>query len=175
MAVECLKITNAKEYYLTYGTPYHTGAIEDFEDNIAEKINGKIDGHLFLKINGLILDVKHKVGSSSIPHGRHTSVAKEKLWNYVWADLDGQPNSDIIIRSHVHYFSYCGDGKYLNIVTPSLQGFGSKYGVRQCSGVINIGFIYIDVYEDGSYDWGYKLINYKLSEQNKVILAGIDK
>lgn len=163
MAIECLKEAKAETNILTYGTPYHTGTEEDWEKNIAIGLpNGSIEGHLFLDVRGITLDVKHKIGSSAVPNGRFGPIARAKNWNTIWAERRGQPNAQITIRSHVHYFDYCGDPSWLGIITPALQGFGSKFGVRECQGTVDFGFIWIDIYEDGTKEWGWKLMEYEV-------------
>ena len=42
MAVECLRAIKARQYVMTYGTAYHTGDEEDFEDHIAERMDAQI-------------------------------------------------------------------------------------------------------------------------------------
>lgn len=154
MASELIKFVGAKKIVMTYGTPYHTGTLEDFEDKIAKEVGAeKIGGHEWVEVNGLVFDIKHKVGSSSVPHGRMTPIAKEHLWNLLWAEREESPKSNIIIRSHVHYHNYCGGDNWLALTTPALQGPGSKYGTRQCSGTVDFGLVHFDVNPSGSYEW----------------------
>lgn len=160
MATIVLQESRAKKYFLTYGTPYHVGPDgEDWEAIIAERLGAKIEGHLWLDVNGVVFDFKHKVGSSSVPHGRFTAIAKERVWNVLWNERDWAPKADVIVRSHVHYYGAAQDAKYLAMTTPALQGPGSTYGVRQCSGIVDFGFIHFDVYEDGSYIWDTHLLD----------------
>jgi len=154
MAVQCIKEANAQNIVIVRGTPYHVGKKEEFEDSIARQVGAlKIEDHGWYDVNGLIFDVKHKVGSSSIPHGRATPLSKEALWNLIWAERDEQPRADILIRSHVHYFEYRGDSSVLCMTTPALQGMGSKYGAKECSGTVDWGFVWFDVREGGRYSW----------------------
>ena len=152
MAAECIKQAEAPVVVMTYGTPYHTGDIEDFENSVADKLltrtyrpDVEIKSHAFVDVNGLIFDIKHKVGGSQIPHGRATAILKESMWNAMWAERDVNPRSDVIIRSHVHYMTAATDGRVWAITTPALQGLGSKFGTRQCSGTVDWGFLYFDV------------------------------
>jgi len=151
MAVECIKGAHAKRIVMTYGTGYHTGNCEDFETQIAEEVGAKIGSHEWIDVNDLIFDCRHHIGSSTIPHGRHTAVAKERMWNYIWSEHQEQPKGDIIIRSHVHYFSYCGGDNWIGITTPALQGMGAKYGSRRCSGHVDWGMISFDVEDKESW------------------------
>jgi len=154
MAIDIIKMINGKKIFMTYGTPYHTGDGEDVEDIISKDVGADISGHQFININGVIFDVKHKVGGSSVPHGRFTAVQREAIWNELWASRkNGQPNADILIRSHVHYFTHSGNADKLCITTPALQGYGSKYGVRQCSGIVDVGFITFKIQDNGEYSW----------------------
>lgn len=158
MAVHCIDIVKAKEVGIIYGTPYHTGTEEDWEFVISEMLETPVmfvSGQEFFELNGIIFDFKHKISSSTIPHGRFTAIAREKLWNTIWSSRDQQPKANYIIRSHVHYHIADSDpaGNWEGIITPGLQGFGSNYGVRMMSGTIDIGMIYFDVMENGKCEW----------------------
>ena len=154
MAVHAIrKALGAKtKVVMTYGTPYHTGDGEDFEKNIAAKLDADISGHQYFRVEGVTFDVKHKVGSSQVPHGRHTAIAREHLWSQLWNDHSEIPQADVLIRSHVHYYNGAfGDG-WVGMTTPALQGLGSKYGTRQCSGTVDFGFVVFEI-NKGSYTW----------------------
>jgi hypothetical protein len=153
MAVQVVKFVGAPENYFSYGTPSHVGTDEDWEDQIARTVGGKIHPHPQVEVEGLIFDIKHKVGGSTIPHGRHTAVAREKLWNVLWAERGVGLKADILARGHVHYHAFCGAPGWLAMTLPALQGFGSKYGARQCSGVVDFGFTVFDVYKGRRYTW----------------------
>jgi len=166
---EILKRVKAKEYYIVYGTPYHVGQDEDFEENIGRDINVvKYSSHLFLQVNNTTFDIKHKIGAAGLPHTRYNSIGKAQLWNSMWAERSGQKKADILIRSHVHYFKFAGDSQGLGIITPCLKGFGDKYGERQCEGLIDIGFLSFRI-EKKEYDWSYNIMEYDLSENANII------
>ena len=74
------------------------------------------------------------------------------MWNVFWSERKLTPAADIILRSHVHYLSYAGDGRRLAITTPAMQGYGTKYGSRRCSGLVDVGFLSFRC-ENGEYDW----------------------
>lgn len=152
IAIECLNHISCDRMLMTYGTPYHTSnGGEDFEALIAEHFNAPIEDQIFADINGVIFDVKHKVGGSSVPHGRSTALAKEKLWNRMWAEKEAQPKSDILLRSHVHYYQYCGDSDGVNMILPAMQAPKTKFGGRQCSGTVDVGMVVFDIGEDKQY------------------------
>ncbi len=160
MAARVIEYVGAKKNLITYGTPYHaSGGGEDWENLVAREVGAEIHSHLFVDVNGLVFDVKHKVGGSTIPHGRFTALARERLWNLVWAEReDSQPKANVVIRSHVHYFGYCGTHGYLAMTTPALQAAATKYGARQCSGTVDFGFLTFDVKNKEDWSWHAHLV-----------------
>lgn len=149
MAAAVIRECHAPKIIMTKGTPAHTGTDEDWEDVLAAKLKEnalvEIGDQAWPKINGIQFNFKHKGTSSTVPHGSMTPLAKNYLWNQVWnSDDDKQPRADIIVRSHTHRFGYCGE-KYLAVSTPALQGWGSKFGQRQCEGKVDFGLIWFDV------------------------------
>lgn len=154
MARTFLEAINTKELRLTYGTGYHVGNEEDFEDNLADALGcPRPLAVLNVEVNGLVFNFKHKVGGSQIPHGRLTAQLRDKVWNDIWAQRGEFPKSDVQIRSHNHYFVHGGNYDFLVIGTPALQGYGSKYGSRIMSGTVDYGFIHADIDEKGRLSW----------------------
>lgn len=159
MAVACLKaaLGPKTKLVLTYGTPSHTGVDEDFEKQIADKLDAKIGSHEWVQVEAITFDLKHKVGSSTIPHGRYTATAKERLWNMLWAERDEQPKAQIIIRSHVHYHGWAGDHRGVAMTLPALQAAGTKYGARQCSGIVDFGLVTWTI-NNGGFSWASHIL-----------------
>ena len=156
IAARCIKEIEAPTILMTYGTGYHVGTDEDWERAVADEVGAlKIESHGLYEIEGAILDVRHFIGSSSIPHGRFTALARENLWASIWADRYPGTKPDILIRSHVHYFGFCGNSEWAGFTTPALQGMGSKFGSRVCSGIVDFGFIIFDI-QHGEYTWKAK-------------------
>lgn len=151
-AVNIIRYIDASENFIVRGTPYHVGNEENWEDIIADTLNCTVHDRLFIEIEGVVFDVRHKIGSSSVPHGRATALLKEGLWNTLWSEEGVQPKAQVIIRSHVHYCVYAGTPGHVYITTPSLQGLGSTYGARQCSGTVHTGFLVVECH-DSKYDW----------------------
>ena len=171
MAAECINYAKAKKVIMTYGTGYHVGQDEDWEDVVASKVDNlvKIGSHEWPSVNGVVFDVKHTISSSTVPHGRMTALARANLWNKIWHSAhERQPKANVIIRSHVHYHNFCGGDGWIAMTLPALQGYGSKFGARQCEGLVDIGMVVFDIYENGDYTW--QLIKAELSQQKAHIL-----
>ena len=147
-----------KKYHsvAVFGTDYHVSneGGEDWEEIIKERAGlDKIGNHEWVNINGCIFDLKHHIAGSTIPHGRFTAQAREKLWNVLWAERDYVPNAHVILRGHVHYFAYCGSPGWVAMTLPALQGMGTRYGARRFSGLVDWGVTIFDIDEKGQFDW----------------------
>jgi hypothetical protein len=146
MATEVIEETGCKTITMVYGTGYHVGNDDDHEDQVAQNVGAIIKDHAFPTCNGIQFDLKHKVAGSTIPHGRSTPLQKAKLWNAMWNDHDkGQPLADVILRGHVHYHEFTGNSTGLAMTCPALQSWGSKYGQRQCEGIVDTGLLWFDI------------------------------
>ena len=147
-----------------HGTPFHVSGAdgEDWENIVADRAEfTKIGSHEWPEVDGVIFDLKHKVGSSGIPHGRSAAISKEMLWNTLWAEADLQPKAQVFLRGHVHYHEYRGDPTRLGMTLPALQAMGSKYGARQCSGIVHWGMVHFDVCNGVVEDWRSHIVTLK--------------
>jgi hypothetical protein len=155
MAAEAIDYAEAPVTRITYGTKYHVGKDEDFESVIVHIVKGKVSihGHDFFDANGVNFDVKHKVGGSAIPHGRMTAIARDRMWNVMWsAEHKRQPKADVLIRAHNHYYGGGFGSDWLGVNLPALT-YNSEFGIRECSGIVNVGLVVFDVTPKGNYSW----------------------
>ena len=169
IATECLKFFNAKQYGMTTGTAYHTGAAEEFEKQIAKELGCKIGGHEWYQVDDIVFDVKHHVGSSSVPYGRSTAITKSALWGQIWADeFAAHPKGSIYCRSHVHYYGGAFGGssgrEWFGLTLPALCGLGSRFGVKLCEGLVHFGLVVFYV-EGSEWDWSKSRYVVEVKEQ----------
>lgn len=154
IAAECVKIAKAKQVHLIYGTSAHAGVDEDWEDVLAGELGANIGSHDWFSKYGVVIDCRHFVSSSVIPHGRHTSISRERLWNVLWSERGAAPRANIILRAHVHYHVIAGGSGWVAMTLPCLQAW-TKFGSRRCSGDVDIGLTTIEITEGG--EWGWKV------------------
>jgi len=163
MAIECIELWQAKNIIIVRGTPSHVGSEESWEDIIARQLNSKIGDHEWIERDGIIFDFKHYIGNSIVPYSRKTAVNRDQLWNLIWAEAKLQPKSDWIVRSHVHYseggYKQIGAKEVWAITTPALQGMGSRYGARYCSGTVDFGFV------------GWNILNGRVNFWKEILFA----
>lgn len=170
-ASSAIKIVNAGSYHMTYGTPYHTGKLEDWECGIAKELDATIGGHEWYTINGVTIDMKHKVGNTQVPYSKGTAISRERLWNMMWQDIGEQPKAQIIVRSHVHWHFDCGDHTWRGIYLPALQGQGTKFGARQCSNIVHFGVVHLDIYNDGRFRWEPHIVQVEQQVRKSLVLS----
>ena len=163
MGIKTIEEWDAGKIFMTRGTPYHTGKDEQFEDVGAQLIGAHIDDTIDFKINGKVFNFRHKVGSTSVPYGKATSVSKEATMNKLTAVHNDTKGADIVVRSHVHYMVSLRESSKIAITTPALQ-VNSRYGRQQCTGITDFGFIIIDVYENGYVDVKPYIANLKFNK-----------
>jgi hypothetical protein len=155
MAVAAIKVVKAKKHYMVFGTDYHVvvGGI-DMEEYIADELgvsekSEERGDHIFPIIAGKQFDLKHKVGCSSLPASRIRTIAQEMEHAKQWVLEGGQPMPDILVRAHCHYYVEARGttqrGEWLSLITPGLQGLGSRYGAKICTGVIHFGLVLITI------------------------------
>jgi len=148
MAVDCIRGWKAKNILMTYGTKYHVGdEAEDFEYSIAQKVNAKIAGKLYFETEGMVIEARHKVSRSIIPHGRATPLLRDAMWNTLKAAEEEEPRADIIIRSHVHYHLWVATPKKIMFTTPALQLARGRFGSRECVGEVHWGAIRLKLHK----------------------------
>ena len=148
MAVECAKAWKAKKILMTFGTAYHVGnQAEDFEYNAKQLLTARIEGRLYFTVEGMTFDVRHKIGTSGIPHGRATPLLKELMWDLIKEAEGTGPHVDVIIRSHAHYHLWVETATKTMMILPALQLSRGRFGSRECSGETHWGMIQLTVHK----------------------------
>jgi hypothetical protein len=155
MATEVMKLFGAKTNYIIRGTPYHTGNKDDNEDQIGSKdckIKDIFDQQDF-DFNGLIVDCKHDLpGGGGLPNSRFAAIAKEKLWAEIGFARQLRDDVDVVVRAHKHFYAKVEDSASMGVIVPCFQApiGDSKYG-RRCSGILDLGFIIMDITSKENY------------------------
>jgi len=146
MAAEIINTIEASDVLIARGTEYHVGNAEQFEDHIAKHTDAiEIADKIRFKVNGALFDVRHHVGRSTVPWSEITASLKE----LVLANLERSEEVNMLIRSHIHKYTYGSIGpNQAAITTPGLEGH-SRFGTRRCSGRVDFGVVVMDVDEKG--------------------------
>jgi len=109
------RLTHPCKHYFVRGTPYHVGAWGGVEEEIAKQCNGTpylsvgtgkyCREVLWLTVEGVIIEAAHHI-SGTTGFYRLTGVDREAQWSAMSAKdaTKGVPKSDVLIRSHVHFY-----------------------------------------------------------------------
>ena len=149
MAYQALSIFDTKKFHLTYGTPYHTGEGENFEEEIAIRLEAQIESRAALDVNGLFLDIRHFSPGSQTPMGPVTGLQREKIMALLDDRID---KGGISIRSHIHKFYCVIDHHGAVFTTPCFQTH-SEFGAKKCSGDIDLGLLVFTVQDKNNWSW----------------------
>ena len=115
---KCIKILPYEHLLLTRGSPYHvTLDGTNFEEITANQLNadaykayggqGKTDYEVNFEINGKVFNCTHHVGFGRWWQYRPTSLAQELI--KIHFDHDNRKyHTDVLVRSHVHYYCEVG-------------------------------------------------------------------
>jgi len=147
MAVSIANKVGAAKNVVIRGSKYHVGSEENFEDDFSDRIGASIYNRFLGDIGGKVFDIRHKIGRSSVPHGRMTPLSRQVLWSRLRNERTGN-KADIIIRSHVHYHIAMEESGIMAMTLPALQG-ASAYGELECDGEVDYGVVFIDIEPDG--------------------------
>jgi len=166
----CLSKINAKKWVFVNGTGYHVG--DDFERIMADKYKAKCYDFVRFSFAGKIFNVRHKVGGTSVPYGKATSITKEMVFDTIMGDVNNcDKSADIFIRGHTHQPVYVYDPCYDKhcIITPPLQG-PSSFGQKNCTGIIKPGLCIINIDKKGGVSCQFEMVNLLMPAQKTVIL-----
>lgn len=167
MAVSAIELIKAKQIFFTFGTPYHTcgKSGEDFDGLVAKQFKASIKAEQTLNIDGVKYNIRHKVASSSSPNNRSSIVGKHRLWDTLEAEREDSESANVYIRSHVHYFSFCGEENWSAYTLPALQASATKFGARQCVGLTDLGMCAF--FSDDGVFCGHDFRRFVLKSQKK--------
>jgi len=151
IAKNIIDFIGANTNIIVAGTDFHCSGPSgtDAEQVLADQLHAKFENHCWIDVHGVVMDFKHYIGSGSTPQSRYNPLGKESTWSKLWQEADLIPDVDYLIRSHVHYYSMIQSSSQTCLTTPSLQGLGSLFGIRKCSGMVDVGFITFDVEPSG--------------------------
>jgi len=134
------------KFFVVKGTRYHDK--DKREDYLAGQLKAECcEPQVFLDVNGVKFDVKHKLTGGNTPAGR-PGMRNQMLANLQWARRDGQPIADIFVRGHLHTYYFEGDETYTGIVVPGCQWY-SEFGQLNVSRPISLGCVFFPSIEKG--------------------------
>ncbi len=158
---KCIKILPYEKMLMTRGSPYHVDLDgTNFEEIAAHELNadyykafggsGKTDYEANIEINGTIFNATHHVGYGRWWQYRPTALAQELIKIHFDHNVR-KFHTDVLIRSHVHYFCEVGFLNTRAFTTPAWKlpdGFMYKRGLPTMP---DIGMVEIVIESNGEY------------------------
>lgn len=120
-------------FYMTRGTPVHSGQSGHNEETLAEGLGAIPDEagnysrfDLNIMVGDALCNIMHHIGTTGSQHYETTAVTKELAESYAEAARWDDTPFDVIVRSHRHRFSEVrlatSRGYGYSLVTPGWQG-----------------------------------------------------
>jgi len=106
-----------------------------------------------------LLEARHFVGGSTIPHGRATAPLKDQVWNVMNAAIaSAEANRaakwpNLLVFSHRHYYSAAETAWGDVMILPAWQGLGGIFGDEICSGHVDLGLVRLTVGDKETDGW----------------------
>jgi len=155
MVIDFCEWIDAKEYRFTYGTGYHVGQEDDWENTIASCFGTQPEATAMLDIGGLIMKWRHHTGGSVTYSARSGALMRNQINDILWGVDQEEEKADVLVYSHVHYFLAVVNRFGTVFASPALQGWGgSQLGARRMGGIVDYGFLHFDV--NSKEDWSWK-------------------
>jgi hypothetical protein len=144
--------------YMTQGTAYHVGENGEMEEDIAAHIGARryysvgggqlVREVLWLDIGGVIIEAAHAIGGNSGFY-RTTALDRELQWSALSGkdESKGVPKSDLIVRSHVHFFMAAEHASKQGVIVPCWQlqtHYARKSSVHRLPPDIGGVFVHVD-------------------------------
>lgn len=126
------RIAPGAKWFFTQGTPYHVGSWGAAEEEIARGLDAEAYPSvgtgircrevLWLEADGVLLEAAHHI-SVATGFYRLTPLDREAQWSALTGKdaSKGIPKADLLIRSHVHFFSYGEHASKQILTTPAWQ------------------------------------------------------
>ncbi len=158
---KCIKILPYEQLLLVRGSPYHTTVDgTNFEEITAHQLNadnyrayggqGKTDFELNFEVNGTVFNATHHVGFGRWWQYRPTSLAQELI--KIHFDHDNRKiHTDVLVRSHVHYYCEVGFLNTRAFTTPAWK-LPDSFMYRNGLPIMpDIGMVEVVVESNGEY------------------------
>jgi len=138
-----------EKMYITAGTRSHSLDIFDVEREIALALDAKYHYVHNLKLLDKVFNFVH--GKSHAYVNKPLPLTREIMFNALMQELKKVPNADVIVRSHIHSFTWVGDERRIALFLPAWQisseyaatGRASYYGSQS-----SLGAVLFEVTED---------------------------
>ena len=158
MAYRAAALWRAGRVAVIAGTPYHTGAGEEKERLLAQRLGGTFHAEHTLQHGPCRLHFRHPVGGGTAA-GRVSTLLRDQIARILYDERIKRPERYLVVRSHAHAYLSVATSAGRGLITPGLQ-LRTRYGNR-LDGHTDVGFAVLTVGEEISVDvrlWRHRLL-----------------
>lgn len=130
--------------YITKGTGFHSGDQIKAERLLADIMGATYADEMVIEECGLKIFANHHIA-----HGQNKAASLERKMKEFAACSQYYDYADTLVFSHNHAFTSIKSANYLGIMTPGWQGKTPYASERNLLTPSDIGWITINVYDDG--------------------------
>jgi len=157
---DLVKMLKPRQIIATSGSPYHSDNNPNVDKIATEMCGGTfMGGYANININGKRIYAQHKVSVSksswqyrSTPLGRALVLAalnEKEMGHY-----------DIVLKSHAHYFCYCGFSNSLGMILPGWKTRDQFLDTNIEFGNSALGYVRFD-FADGDFSFAHSIFHFK--------------
>ena len=157
---ELVGMMKPRKIIATSGSPYHSDSNPNVDKLATEMCGGTfMGGYANININGKRIYAQHKVSVSksswqyrSTPLGRALVLAA--------LNEDDMGHYDIVLKSHAHYFCYCGFSNSLGMILPGWKSTDNFLNTNIEFGNSALGYVRFD-FADGDFSFSPSIFHFK--------------
>jgi predicted phosphodiesterase len=174
--VDLLMMWGAGEYYLCYSSAYHAGKEQNTDHQVVRELQAR-GAHATVKVtqrllvDGVRINVHHKVGGSSTAYGFASQLLKAGAVDVARGAYRKYESADLYLRGHTHIYGYAGNDQFTVYNCPSLKWPLGRYGRGIDRVYYAMGLLEIDV-TAGKWDVQEHIFRCKLPEEDYVEISG---
>lgn len=157
---DLVKMLKPRQIVATSGSPYHSDNNPNVDKIATEMCGGTfMGGYANININGKRIYAQHKISvSKSTWQYRGTPLGRA----LVLAALNEKEmgHYDIVLKSHAHYFCYCGFSNSLGMILPAWKTRDQFLDTNIEFGNSALGYVRFD-FADGDFSFAHNIFHFK--------------
>src|SRR6056297_320261 len=168
---DLLTMWKCDTYKTCYASLYHSGKDHNSEHLVVKELRARgrdadIKTTQRLDLNGLLVNMFHKVGGSATAYGFASQLAKTAATDVVRGAYRGYAPAELYIRGHTHNFGHAGNDLFTVINAPALKWPLGRYGRQIDRPYYTMGIIEMEINGPTDWTWQPHILRHKLPEES---------
>jgi len=164
MAFDALEVWQpADGYRILSGSGYHVDGYGTWERTLADRLGATYNNEDYFYIEGTPIHVRHYIGVGANSGTQVGILGGDAIKMLLARETVKYPEAKVLIRSHVHTYTFAGTSKWLAMTLPSLQLPFTLYGSRLAPKAYDVGIVILDFDRNGGVAWHPELLDIKVT------------